>query len=212
MARKASRRTRQRYTRRMGLERHRGRGVWVSVLAHASLLLLLVLHLASPAPQVRKPGTAHGTMLALTYEPAGSSAATHAPQTHKAAVARKAKALPSTEMAASPAVHPQVSATASHPGTNALGEGDVTLALMQQGPDPQPDLSTLPQGTNGNVVVDVVIDEQGRIAQSTLVHGLGSAVDQAVLATLRNWTFSPALKNGVPVASRQELVFHYERA
>jgi protein TonB len=78
-------------------------------------------------------------------------------------------------------------------------------------PSPQPDLSQLPSGTRGDVVVDIVIDATGKVAKFTVEHGLGHGVDDAVLATIQGWTFHPATRNGVPVASEQELLFHYER-
>jgi protein TonB len=59
--------------------------------------------------------------------------------------------------------------------------------------------------------VDIVIDKTGRIAKFNLEHGLGHGVDDTVLATIQGWTFQPATRNGVPVASEQELLFHYER-
>jgi protein TonB len=79
-------------------------------------------------------------------------------------------------------------------------------------PPPRPDLSQLPAGTRGDVIVDVVIDATGRITHTTMASGLGHGVDETVLAMIQQWTFRPATRNGVPVASEQELLFHYERA
>jgi protein TonB len=78
-------------------------------------------------------------------------------------------------------------------------------------PPPHPDLTQLPSGTRGDVIVDVVIDKTGRIAKFTMTRGLGHGVDETVLATIKQWTFQPATRNGVPVSSEQELLFHYER-
>jgi protein TonB len=36
-------------------------------------------------------------------------------------------------------------------------------------------------------------------------------VEQQVIATVQTWTFTPATRNGTPIASEQELLFHYER-
>ena len=60
-------------------------------------------------------------------------------------------------------------------------------------------------------MLDAVIDEHGRVTQLTLLKGLAPAIDQAVIATVRQWLFTPATKDGVPVASEQEFHFHYER-
>jgi len=41
-------------------------------------------------------------------------------------------------------------------------------------PYPQPDLTSLPRGTKGDIILDAVIDESGKITELTLVKGLGS--------------------------------------
>jgi len=92
-----------------------------------------------------------------------------------------------------------------------LGEGDITIALQTVFLYPKPDLSKLPHGTKGDVILNAVIDEHGKISELTLVKGLGSPVDETVIAAVRQWEYTPAKKNGVPVVSEQELHFHYER-
>jgi TonB family protein len=81
---------------------------------------------------------------------------------------------------------------------DALGDGDTTVALVVVHPSPKPDLSQLPSGTSGDVIVDVVIDKDGKIAKYTMMRGLGHGVDQTVLATIQQWTFQPATRNGIP--------------
>ena len=44
-----------------------------------------------------------------------------------------------------------------------------------------------------------------------MLQGLDPAIDDAVIETVNQWVYVPAMKNGVPVASVQELHFHYER-
>lgn len=98
------------------------------------------------------------------------------------------------------------------PGNDALGTGDINIALLSVFPTPKPDLSQLPRGAKGDVVLDVVIDENGKIAKLTMERGVGHGVDESVIATVRNWEFHPATRNGKPVASEQELLFHFERS
>jgi protein TonB len=62
------------------------------------------------------------------------------------------------------------------------------------------------------VVIDIVIDATGKIVQLSMAKGVGHGVDEAVIATVQHWTFHPATRNGQPVASEQELLFHYERS
>jgi protein TonB len=69
----------------------------------------------------------------------------------------------------------------------------------------------LPSGTKGDVILDVVIDETGKISDLKLVKGIAQPIDETVIATVRQWTFNPASRDGQPVASEQELHFHYEK-
>ncbi|HEY4010865.1 MAG TPA: energy transducer TonB, partial [Acidobacteriaceae bacterium] len=89
--------------------------------------------------------------------------------------------------------------------------GNISIALVQFHPRPQPDLSTLTPGASGDVVLDALIDAQGHIAHLSIAKSLGPSVDQQVIATVQTWTFTPATRNGAPIASEQELLFHYER-
>jgi protein TonB len=57
-----------------------------------------------------------------------------------------------------------------------------------------------------------VIDEDGKVVDTHVDQGLGHGVDEAVLAVVETWTFTPATKAGKPVASKQQLLFHFERA
>jgi protein TonB len=97
-------------------------------------------------------------------------------------------------------------------GGDPTGESDVSIAMADFYPDPKPDLSALPHGTRGDIVVDVVIDEEGKVVDTQIDQGLGHGVDEAVMAVLQTWTFTPATKAGKPVASKQQLLFHFERA
>lgn len=92
------------------------------------------------------------------------------------------------------------------------GEADVSVAMADFYPAPKPDLSALPHGTRGDVVIDIVIDEEGKVVDTRVDQGLGHGVDEAVLAVVQTWTFTPATKAGKPVASEQQLLFHFERA
>jgi protein TonB len=197
--------------------RSRHNGTLLSIAVHSCLVLLLFggFHKSSVvmAPY-RLPGTAQGVSL-LTYFSPGSFQAV----TSKAPIKSPEKTRPA------PAIHPDL--RASRPirseaaqsqtgiGTSAqsgLGEGDITIALQSYFPYPTPDLSALPHGTKGDVILDAVIDETGKITTLTLLKGLGSPVDESVIATVQQWRYTPAMRKGVPVVSEQELHFHYERS
>ena len=63
--------------------------------------------------------------------------------------------------------------------------------------------------SEGNVVVEITIDERGEIVSKTVLHSMGSKIDEKVMAALDNWHFHPATRNGVPIASKQDAIFHF---
>lgn len=63
----------------------------------------------------------------------------------------------------------------------------------------------------GDVVVEVTIDEQGKITELKLVQGLAQNIDQLVLAAVSKWQFLPATRNGTPIPSKQDVYYHFPR-
>ncbi len=61
----------------------------------------------------------------------------------------------------------------------------------------------------GNVVVEIVIDTHGDIVGKKVLQSLGPKLDEKVLIALDNWHFQPATRNGAPIASKQDAVFHF---
>ena len=100
-------------------------------------------------------------------------------------------------------------ATPHETGDDARGDGSASLRYVQAFPDQRPDFSGL--GATGDVVVDVQIDDTGHVQRAFARRGMGSAIDAMVIATVEHWMFDPARKDGHPVASVQELHFHYDR-
>jgi TonB family protein len=76
---------------------------------------------------------------------------------------------------------------------------------------PDPVFGSDAAGIEGDVVVEVTIDEAGAIVQKIVLHSLGPAIDNRVLAALENWHFTPASKNGVPIPSKQDVYYHFPR-
>ncbi len=97
----------------------------------------------------------------------------------------------------------------SNSGSDSWGSGSVEIALTTYSPSPAPDLSVLPHGVQGDVVVDVTIDPDGKVADLAVLHTLGYGIESSVIGTLKTWTFRPAKKDGTPIASVQELHFHF---
>jgi TonB family protein len=86
---------------------------------------------------------------------------------------------------------------------------EVRPALPIVSPDPA--FGSDVAGIEGDVIVEITIDEAGAIVQKIVLQSLGPAVDQKVLAALENWRFTPASKNGVPIPSKQDVYYHFPR-
>ena len=61
----------------------------------------------------------------------------------------------------------------------------------------------------GDVVVEVTIDQQGNVANTRVLQSLKQEIDEKCVATLRTWRFRPAMVDGVAIASRQDVHFHF---
>jgi protein TonB len=194
------------------------RWIAVSITLHLAILSMLLYARSPELAPIDRPGDTGGHLLQLTYLPgsATSRPKSKAPKRNLPKPAPRISPVEASSTPAAPAAPAPAAKAASNDeateGTDALGNGDITVALVRNHPSPHPDLAQLPAGTRGDVIVDVVIDETGRIAKCTMTHGLGHGVDQTVLAAIQQWTFQPATRNGAPVTSEQELLFHYERA
>ncbi len=199
------------------MHQNRNTSVLYSFGCHV-LVLGALLATSRYAPHVlpmRLPGTPHGSRLLTYYSPGGAPArAATAPAPVKKRSSTPAPSIPLPVLTSHSA---PVATAPSDPGTgtaglSGLGQGDINIALQKSFPSPNPDLSSLPHGQKGDVVVNAVIDAQGNVQELTLLKSLTPAIDSSVLATVRQWTYTPATKDGQPVASEQELHFHFERA
>jgi protein TonB len=205
----------------------------LSVAAHAVVAGLVVLSLRMhPVKVFSLPGTDKGTRVELTYMPGRAPVPAAQPQPKvkpKAVSGPPVTPLPTvakvspdtvhlpplphltvTEAAPSPNVSsPASAAPDSSSGSDSFGSGSIQIALTTYSPSPAPDLSALPHGVQGDVVVDVTIDPTGRVADLAILHTLGYGIESSVIGTLKTWTFRPATKDGNPIASVQELHFHF---
>jgi len=209
-----------------------------SVAGHG-LLLLWLLHPASPklvAPSFVVHGD-HGVQIAHLYWPnqrtpnandvsAGTSAADARQQlnSHLTWKRRTRKTKPAGRELPRPAIG--LDDQTSAPGQNAqarpagspLGtvlEGPLTgeevrPALPVVSPDPHVAADEL-GGLQGDVIVEVTIDANGNIVQKVVIQSLAPAIDGKVLEALENWRFRPATRNGVAIASKQDVYYHFPR-
>jgi TonB family protein len=94
------------------------------------------------------------------------------------------------------------------PGAPITGD-EVVPALPEVFPDPPVSRADIPAGVQGDVIVEVTIDEQGNVVQTKLLQGIGYGIEQKVLSVLQRWHFRPASKDGVTIASQHIVYFHY---
>lgn len=190
------------------------RGTAASIAIHAVVLAVLAgaLHRVKETLPYKLPGTKQGLEF-LTYYSSGSASATHSDLPVRVTPTRKA---PPSHSPISPKIpdKPEVSSGEHGIGNSnqsGLGDGNLIIALPKYFPHPTPNLSVLHPGTAGDVIFDAVIDENGKVTTLTLLQSLDPAIDDEVMQTVKQWIYTPALKNGVPVASVMEMHFHYER-
>ena len=191
----------------------------LSVVIHILVLSSLLYHGRHWIAPIRYPGTENGHHLVLAYLPGRAPMQALVPAAKTPLDEAKAKLSlptpekkPRNEQVTSPNTQSPIS---DHPdsssGADALGSGDISIALAKYFPTPKPDLSSMTPGTKGDVILDIVINENGKISDLKLVQGIEQKIDETVIATIRQWVFNPANRNGQPVASEQELRFHFEK-
>jgi len=77
-------------------------------------------------------------------------------------------------------------------------------------PDPPILHTNAPELARGkDVVLEILIDDQGSIVQAKVLQGIGYGVEMSIVQTLRQWIFVPAKVNGMPISSHQQVRFHF---
>jgi TonB family protein len=175
--------------------------VLASFLLHGTVLYFL-LH---RAPEFVKPSAVawgrHGANPSVVYlAPHSERKPAKAPPLHFRA---KAKAI------AEPAPDSLKAGSENGSAFQGLADGRNAIpALPQVFPDPLIYPWQL-SGVNGDVVVEVTIDEQGSVTETRLLQSLKQEIDEKVIATVRTWRFKPATVDGVAISSRQDVHFHF---
>lgn len=177
----------------------------VSLIAHCVVVYLWL----NRAPMFIQPSSVawgmHGNSANLIYFPRVAE---------PSAAAKKLRFRSKTKHKAIEAPQPPVESARAGSADGSLAQGPVTgveaiPALPLVFPDPSIFPWQMPKGLQGDVIVEVTIDEHGNVTETKVVQSLQSDIDDKVIATLKNWRFRPASVDGVAISSRQDVHFHF---
>jgi TonB family protein len=113
---------------------------------------------------------------------------------------------PTTDQSLSPGMPGYIMGSLS---SGFVNEHDVHIALSLVAPDPPVVSAKLPKWIRGDVIVEITIDERGNVVQTRVLQTVGYGLEVVVVDTLRQWRFIPAKVDGIAVASRQDVHFHF---
>ncbi len=223
------------FSRSFPSEGWRPRPAWLVSIAVHGLLVTALLHGRSPifvAPS-SVLGGANGTSITHLYWATGTDA--EAKSASKASGERTTSRTPltwkkskegkftshgdmpkpeveDTQEIASAAANPAPSAgTAYGSLSDGASAGHETRAALPAATfEPVVAPEDLHGAAEGNVVIEITIDEAGNIVNKVVVQSLGPSIDAKVLAALENWRFRPATRDGVPIPSKQDVVYHFK--
>jgi TonB family protein len=86
---------------------------------------------------------------------------------------------------------------------------DSQLAVRMAGEIPNIPAADLPPRFEQYVMVDIIIDTNGRVAEAQIVGGqVPTKIQQTLLSAIREFKYRPAQLNGAPIPSQLEIVVH----
>jgi TonB family protein len=86
---------------------------------------------------------------------------------------------------------------------------DYQLAFRTEGEIPSIPAADVPPHFEQYVIVEVIIDADGRVAQERIVAGMvDPAIEQTLLSAIRKFKYSPAKRDGTPIPSQLDIVIH----
>ncbi len=197
--------------------RNKSWGYIASAAIHGVVLALLHIH--SEPMYVRPVSVARGqrgrSIVYLAKQ--GEKAKSIAPPVKAAKISLPTNRRPPLQVAeaigAASATNDKDALRAGNPyGSNSEGVtagADVRPALPIHFPDPAVPRSLLPEGVQGDVIIEVTIDTLGNVAETRLLRSFGYGIDERVVETVRGWRFRPATRDGVAIASKQDVHYHF---
>lgn len=159
---------------------------------------------ASAPGRVRKSARPQAARSHITWQRDRNARAEYRPENRETLSAEAGEALAARPL-------PPVGSPFGSLAQGTLYGQEIRPALPIFSPDPVFGSDELAGILNGDVVVEITINERGEIVQKIVVRSLGLAIDARVLAALENWRFRPATKDGVPIPSKQDVYYHLPR-
>jgi protein TonB len=205
-------------------DRRTKRTLVASLVAHLVLLIWILLppRAIFISPSSAKAGV-NGTGLTYLYFPAKSgetqedqSSATRHLILQREAESKKKKRHEKLSPLQSDEAEKTAAASPAPPSGSAYGSSligspigqEVRPALRVKGSEPTVNPAEF-AGLEGNVVVEITIDDRGNIVEKNLLQSLNPSVDQKVLAALEDWHFLPATRDGVAIPSKEDVYYHF---
>ena len=102
-------------------------------------------------------------------------------------------------------------ATALSHATTAAADvpNDIKPPVVVQHVDAVYPPAALADRLHGDVVLTVTVDVDGHVSKVDVFRSGGATLDEAAIVAAREWIFTPAMRNGKPVASRIRMPFHF---
>jgi TonB family protein len=200
------------------------RAVGVSVAAHLALLFAIVLHhprVIELTPASLAYGDGAHAYRVTYFPPGGEDASTDAklvlPRESPAPQPRPRSSAPTPAADHQPAPADAEAAEHNSRAGSPLGtmiDGPITghevhVAYPVVYPDPPVARAELPRDLQGDVIIEVTIDSQGNVVETRILQAIGHGIDEKIMTTLRQWHYQPATLDGVPVASKHDVHFHF---
>ncbi len=88
-------------------------------------------------------------------------------------------------------------------------DGQFRRPVKTHGAQPRYSAATRRRGIQGGVMLQVIIDEKGRVTSVQILKSLHPELDRATIEAMCRWRFEPATINGVPVAVYYNLTMSF---
>src|ERR1700722_20135017 len=91
----------------------------------------------------------------------------------------------------------------------ANAQANVVPPHVMQHVDAQYPASAVSERKHADVILTLTVDADGHVSSVTVAQSGGEDLDEAAVVAARQWTFTPATRDGAPVASRIRVPFHF---